>query len=153
MRKNATSIRIQHKPFIRRHRCWKPSIPNPDLGSFRARNRWAPRFPRRGRIEFFRRWQDLDDGCHCVSPDRAATFAHNPFRSLCRGHMCAPVNRRSSSPRSVPSAKAPSQLVWTFADEQGRPWRGVSVVEPDQAMSSQFQVTLSVARSDRSAWS
>jgi putative intracellular protease/amidase len=49
------------------------------------------------------------------------------------------------------SASNPSQLVWTFADEKGRPWRGIGVVEPDPAMPTQFQVTLSVARSDRSA--
>ncbi|MGH7602757.1 MAG: hypothetical protein ACRENK_02025, partial [Gemmatimonadaceae bacterium] len=49
------------------------------------------------------------------------------------------------------SASNSNRLVWTFADEQGRPWRGVGVVEPDAAMPSEFQVTLSVARGDRGA--
>ncbi len=49
------------------------------------------------------------------------------------------------------SASNSNQLVWTFADEQGRRWRGVGVVERYAAMPSEFQVTLSVARADRSA--
>jgi hypothetical protein len=43
-----------------------------------------------------------------------------------------------------------SQLVWTFADEDGHPWRGVGVVESDPAMAKQFRVTLTVARADHS---
>jgi putative intracellular protease/amidase len=49
------------------------------------------------------------------------------------------------------SSTNPSQLLWTFADEQGHPWRGVAIVEPDRAMSSEFQVTLTVARAERGA--
>jgi putative intracellular protease/amidase len=64
------------------------------------------------------------------------------------------MGAQATHPRVVTfriSATTPSQLIWTFADEHGRPWRGVAVVEPDPAMSSQFEVTLSVARSDRGA--
>lgn len=52
--------------------------------------------------------------------------------------MCARINRHS-------------QLVWTFADEQGHPWRGLGVVEGAPATPNQLQVTLSVARVDRRA--
>lgn len=47
------------------------------------------------------------------------------------------------------SASNSSELVWTFADEQRQPWRGVAIVEPDRAMSNEFQVTLTVARAER----
>jgi putative intracellular protease/amidase len=59
----------------------------------------------------------------------------------------------AAHPRAITfhiSASNSNQLVWTFADEQRRPWRGVGVVDPDSAMASQFQLTLTVARSDRS---
>jgi putative intracellular protease/amidase len=59
----------------------------------------------------------------------------------------------AAHPRAITfhiSASNSNQLVWTFADEQGRPWRGVGVADPDPAMASQFQVTLNVARSARS---
>ncbi|HZE07998.1 MAG TPA: DJ-1/PfpI family protein [Gemmatimonadaceae bacterium] len=48
-------------------------------------------------------------------------------------------------------AKNSRRLLWTFADEQGYPWRGVAVVERDRSMRDQFQVMLSVGRTDRSA--
>ncbi|MGH7651189.1 MAG: DJ-1/PfpI family protein [Gemmatimonadaceae bacterium] len=49
------------------------------------------------------------------------------------------------------STTGPMQLVWTFADEQGHPWKGIGVVERDRSMPDQFRVTLSVGRTDRSA--
>jgi len=56
-------------------------------------------------------------------------------------------------PRAVAfdvSRTNPDQLTWTFADEQGKAWGGVALVERDHVKTDRFQVTMSVARGKRS---